>query len=131
MRRGASSGRYTATWNVTKQAVEHATAQAERLGFPRDKRIIFLCAKGVDPNSSTGHSRFELLIDPARAGTASALWERRRNTLHGILRMPTDKYKRGHDEKSIPRKLSFDHFVEQHPQWGAGKSFVFFLLFRF
>jgi hypothetical protein len=117
-----ASLRSAKSWNVAKGALQAAKAQAALLGYPDDKRIEFLFAKGVDPHwgNKLSPTRFDLLIK-----AKDDLWPERLDMLHGILGLPTGP-KRARDEKSIPRQLSFNRFVKQHPQWVSGKSFVFF-----
>ena len=124
-----------ASWGITKYALRVAKTKAARLGFPGDRRIEFLCAKRVAPGSAdiqhpngtvTYHSRFNLIIDPAKAGKHQAEWQQRQDIIHGILGMKTSQALQPVDADTIPPEHSFDTFVSKHPTWGLPTSFVVF-----
>ena len=131
MLRRSVTCRCATSWGVTNAKLQTAKAQAARLGFKGNQCIEFLCAKGVAvgaellPDGSM-HKTFDLLIDPAKAGALQQAWQKRQDTLHGIVGMPTSQTLKPVDADSIPHEAAFDHFVSKHRAWLPATSHVVF-----
>ena len=113
------------TWNINKLQLSAAKKEAVKLGYPNDKRIEFLCAKGVPYVPQPLYfkqSNYDLIVNPPNQH-----WEKRQDSLHGILGLPTKHPSKVKDYKAVPQEISFAKFVHDHTEWAAGPDvFVFF-----
>jgi hypothetical protein len=113
-------------WNVGETDIVAAKKKAVESGYPKNQLIEFLYAKGLSDGPGVAQdgsykSRFNLIAKPD-----GQTWMERKAVLMGILGIPTPESERMGDQRSIPKDLSFDHFVAAHPEWSQGSSFVVF-----
>ena len=112
-----SDADWAAFWHISSETYEAAKHAAAVSGHAGKKEVEFLCAKDV----GNDHGRFDLIVSPSTRD-----WINRRDALCDIAGIPGSISPMLGTARWVPDDISFSSFVGKHPEWGPGRSWVFF-----